>query len=181
MRYYSQCPNCQSTYELTLMQLNIAQGKVRCAECHATFDAFAHFTLDPDYLPNTNAQNFIHYSLQHDTKDILTDPFDLTAHASKNASIIDHVMDMMNSSVEGSRLNLYTYLNHLDTMSPNQFGLNKTLTVATPNINPKKNEVRYVRKAKMTDTQRNYYVTWGVLNFLLVLLLIFQIFFFHYI
>ena len=86
----------------------------------------------------------------------------------------------MNSSVEGSRLNLYTYLNHLDTMSPNQFGL-KAVTVATPKINPKKNEVRYVRKAKMTDNQRNYYVTWGVLNFLLVLLLIFQIFFFHYI
>ena len=71
------------------MQLNIAQGKVRCAECHATFDAFAHFILDPDYLPSTNPQNFIHYSLQHDTKDIQTNPFDLTAHASKNASIIE--------------------------------------------------------------------------------------------
>nr|WP_298892276.1 MJ0042-type zinc finger domain-containing protein [uncultured Acinetobacter sp.] len=181
MRYYSQCPNCQSTYELTLMQLNIAQGKVRCAECHATFDAFAHFILDPDYLPNTNPQNFIHYSLQHDTKDIQTNPFDLTAHASKNASIIDHVMDIMNSSVEGSRLNLYTYLNHLDTMSPNQIGVSKFTTTLTPKIDAQTSQVRYARKTRITDTERSYYVTWGVINFLLVLLLIFQIFFFYYI
>lgn len=172
------------------MQLNIAQGKVRCAQCHTVFDAFAHFVLDPAYEPSIHPEKHLNFSIHNNTQNIETNPVDATAIRSENHAIIQHVMQMMGNGVDGSKLNLYTYLNHLDTMSPNQTGHTPLLPISNL-LDEKDAEMAYTStytkaatgqfRKKASPNQRNYYFTWGIINFLLVLLLIFQFFFFSYV
>lgn len=38
----TQCPECQTTFNITQQHLNIANGQVRCTQCQAVFDGYAH-------------------------------------------------------------------------------------------------------------------------------------------
>jgi len=37
----TQCPECQTTFNITQQHLNIANGQVRCTQCQAVFDGYA--------------------------------------------------------------------------------------------------------------------------------------------
>lgn len=45
---YTQCPLCDTQYQISAAELKVALGKVRCAQCQSVFNALSHLT---DTLP----------------------------------------------------------------------------------------------------------------------------------
>ncbi len=50
--YATQCPECHSRFQVTLDQLNKAQGLVRCGSCLAVFPADQHLESSNDQAPS---------------------------------------------------------------------------------------------------------------------------------
>ena len=177
MRYLSKCPRCQTVYHLSLMQMNISQGQVRCVRCETRFDAYRSFIYDPEHV-DAPPQNYI-------TEVILPDQHHNTSTL-KPALVTDsaqshYVHQMMEQSIEGSRLNLYTYLNYLDLVSPvhanakndlSNYSIKSAKQSTFPLLSKKRKTAKKPKKNKL-----RYYLIWGMVNLALVGLLIFQFFY----
>jgi predicted Zn finger-like uncharacterized protein len=48
---FTECPTCQTIFRLTAEDLRRAQGKVRCGECHAVFNALESLAEEPAVAP----------------------------------------------------------------------------------------------------------------------------------
>lgn len=176
MRYLSECPHCHTVYHLDLMQMNIAQGNVRCARCQQRFDAYRCFIYDPYYHEGQSQNYLTEIILPHSS----TAEERIIEHAQQDHTVHSHyVHDVMQQRIEGSRLNLYTYLNYLDLVSP--IHSNAKLGT-TPQVNRhQKNPKHYSRfhiNSKLRRIKKNrvfYYGMWGLINISLLGLLIFQI------
>ena len=179
MRYLSECPHCHTVYHLDLMQMNIAQGNVRCVSCEQRFDAYRCFVHDPHYIENQTQNYLTEIILPHAT----TVKEREVEHAMQNNSLHSfYVHDVMQQRIDGSRLNLYTYLNYLDLVSPIHSTSKLGTTYSDPN-QPREslshNNISVsskIRKVKKNRT--SYYFAWGVINIALLGLLIFQILYF---
>ena len=170
MRYFTQCPACETVYQLNLMELNITQGMVRCAHCQHAFDAYSYFIADPNYLPPPCTNPVLEFLSHRASKPLPNIP---KPEHDLNNPHLQHVHHLMVQNVEGSRLNLYTYLNYLDTLNPvhshpdthYQHSSQKQSNLPQQTYAPKK-------KRKIL-----YYVIWSVINLLLISLLIAQFIF----
>lgn len=110
MRYLSQCPECQVVYQLSLSQINISDGRVRCAQCQTVFNALSHFVADPlrSQQPPPQTIQRLH-----------TTSFANSAVAPlQQSAYYQYVTEYMHKHVDGSKLDLYTYLNHLNRINP---------------------------------------------------------------
>ena len=173
MRYLSKCPRCQTIYHLSLMQMNISQGQVRCAHCETRFDAYRSFIYDPEHV-EAPAQNYITEIILPDQHTSKTLPASLVTDSEQS----HYVHGVMEQSIEGSRLNLYTYLNYLDLVSPVHAGLKNDLShyalkskkeTALPNLSKKYKTPKRRKKNKFL-----YYLVWSIINLGLIGLLAFQ-------
>ncbi len=115
MRYLSQCPNCQTVYQLSLMDLSISQGMVKCAHCKYNFDAFRQFIIDPDYNPPLT--NYLTNAIAKNNNSIAL-PEHPNEKASQNLESIQYVNNLMLQNIRDSHLDLYAYLNYLEILSP---------------------------------------------------------------
>jgi predicted Zn finger-like uncharacterized protein len=106
LRYLSQCPECRTVYQLSLSQINISDGRVRCAQCSYVFNALSHFILDPQ---QPNPQHPEHVS---------TLRYCQTLPLATPTKQIVYVDTHLHNQVEGSKLNLYSYLNNLNRINP---------------------------------------------------------------
>lgn len=172
MRYLSQCPNCQVTYQLSLMEMNISRGMVRCACCQHAFDAYSCFIHDPDYQPPpvTNYLTEVLFTQQESSQQHLwqnSSPL----HSSEQSQ---YVQQFMEQGVQDSRLDLYTYLNYIDTLSPIHSEQENNI-VATSASLPTPQQVKFHRKKR----RLNYYLMWGMINLSLICLFILQIIFWN--
>ena len=177
MRYLSKCPRCQTVYHLSLMQMNISQGQVRCAQCETRFDAYRSFIYDPEHV-DAPPQNYI-------TEVILPDQHHPSTTL-KPVLITDsdqshYVHQVMEQSIEGSTLNLYTYLNYLDLVSPVHAGAKNDLS-NYPTKSAKQRSFPLLSKKRKTTRKRKknklrYYFIWGMINLFLIGLLVFQFFY----
>lgn len=174
MRYLSKCPRCQTVYHLSLMQLNISQGQVRCVQCETRFDAYRSFIYDPEHV-EAPAQNYITEVILPDQHASITLPAVLITD-SEQSHYVHHIMEQ---SIEGSRLNLYTYLNYLDLVSPVHAELKNDPSLYTAKINHQITPAskKYKTPKRRRKTKLMYYMIWICINAALIALLIFQLFF----
>ncbi|MCH4246267.1 MAG: zinc-ribbon domain-containing protein [Acinetobacter populi] len=176
MRYLSQCPSCQTVYQLSLMELNITQGMVRCAHCHHIFDAYSCFIEDPEYSPPSISSYITEMLIAHQ-HNTAGDQLKYTALNQRSDNpFIRHVNQLMSQSVDGSQLNLYTYLNYLDTLSPIH-SIKEEQDIDAVKMAEKQKSTFVTAKPKKKSVL--YYLGWGVIHVFLISLLLYQIIFFH--
>lgn len=119
MRYLSQCPNCDTVYQLSIAEMNISNGMVKCSVCTHVFDAFTTFIIDPEHEEEP-VTNYLTEVLLPQLK--ITSSVQVHESESEeiihNKLLVDRVESLLRQNVEGSRLDLYTYLNYLDILNP---------------------------------------------------------------
>lgn len=149
----TKCPECLSTYKVTVPQLTAAQGMVCCPKCEATFNAIS-------YLTSTLSDSNETISYQENRPDQHINNEDI----SYTPLLATNVLDIFEQKVENSNINLKTYLNNLNAFNPEPISAFPTLNLAKDaDFNPeKKNTTRY-------------YTIWGIINFSLIAIFVLQI------
>ena len=56
---YTQCQHCKAIFEVSMREVTVASGKLRCGECNEVFDAMETLstTLPEPFSPDTNASS----------------------------------------------------------------------------------------------------------------------------
>lgn len=147
------CPECLSTYKVTVPQLTAAQGMVCCPKCEATFNALSFLTsiaLNIDtsisFQKNKPENSSSNKAIQYP------------------ATIGSRVLNIFEETVENSNINLRTYLNNLAAFNPEPIG-------AFPPLNLAKDDNLYPNK----KNSAKYYTVWSLINFSLIAVFVFQI------
>lgn len=153
----TQCPECLTVYKVTLPQLTVAQGMVCCPKCDVDFNALSHLieTANDDVPNEQDAFQFAH---QHKTI--------------KSFSFSDqNILEIFDRKLSDSDLNFQSYLNSLKQGHTDGFK-------QFPNLNLSEGHVKVFDP---NDHKRSalYYVTWGIINILLISILTFQILWFN--
>lgn len=153
----TQCPECLTVYKVTLPQLTVAQGMVCCPKCDVDFNALSHL-IETTNNKAPNNQDAFQFAHQHKTI--------------KSFAFSDqNILEIFDRKLDHSDVTFQHYLNslkqgHIDGFK--QF----------PNLNLSEGHVQVFDP---NDQKRSllYYVTWGVINFLLISILTFQILWFN--
>ena len=82
---------------------------MRCAQCRSVFNALSHFIIDPIQSEQHPRQ------AKHDIDGIAAQTLPDTTQPSP---YYQYVTEYMHSHVDGSKLDLYTYLNNLNRINP---------------------------------------------------------------
>ncbi len=151
----TRCPKCSSVYKVTLTQLTAAQGMVCCPKCGQNFNALTHL-ITPEMQEEQQKSTASHEALLH---------FSATPDQA-------HVLDIFNRKIENSHIDLHTYLNNL-----NYFNHEPVDHYSALNLSSKAQGLSSSETAKSHGW--GYYVFWGSINLLLLLVLIFQVFWFN--
>ena len=121
MSYLSRCPGCQTIHRVSLQQLSLTGGRVRCAHCQHKFNAYHCFitTLKSpassdskgDSSPQTNYRDqwFSDYDVP------LRDEARLCLSATSNAQ--RYVLDSMAQKTSTSDLSLWQYLHYVESVT----------------------------------------------------------------
>jgi predicted Zn finger-like uncharacterized protein len=151
----TKCPECSSTYKVTVTQLTAAQGLVCCPKCSATFNALTHLKI------STAGQESV-TSYKNDKFKNNISPSTDTDEASTD------ILSIFDKRVEHSNIDLRTYLNNLNYFSTDPINTFPTLNLAEDIIyeNARKNSA-------------SYYTLWVFINILLIGILMFQILMFN--
>lgn len=152
----TRCPNCHTVYKVSVTQLTISQGMVCCPKCSAQFNALVHLVK----IDNDDADLML--SSEHSP---YSQKLDFEEYASET-----HVLDIFERKIEGSNINLRTYLNNLNT-----FNKDPITNYPSLNLSSQHNIASQDPQAHSTL----YYLIWTFANFILALLLIFQILWFN--
>ena len=153
---HTQCPECATTYKVSVPQLIAAQGLVCCPKCDYTFNAITHIILETTEDEQTISGT--HEQLKNKLIPNKTD-YQNTLN-SKTLEIFDR-------KVTQSNIDLTTYLNNLTYFSPEPVAALPTLNLAS-NLEP---------QAKKYST--SYYTLWGLVNLALVIIFVVQILMFN--
>lgn len=152
----TRCPNCQTVYKVSVTQLTISQGMVCCPKCSAEFNALVHLVkIEKD-------ESDLMLSSQHS-------PYSQTLDFEEYASETN-VLDIFERKIEGSNINLRTYLNNLNTF-------NKDPITNFPSLNL--SSQHNIASPNPQTHSKLYYLIWAAANSILALLLIFQILWFN--
>lgn len=154
----TRCPNCQIVYKVSVTQLTLSQGMVCCAKCSTEFNALVQLVVAPEQDDTYESM----HSSQHTT---FSQPLDFDAYASEK-----DVFDIFERKIEGSNINLRTYLNNL-----NSFNHEPITNFPSLNLSSQHN----VASSDGSRHSTLYYVIWSLANLALVFLLIFQIMWFN--
>lgn len=147
---YTQCPSCKTIYTVGVTQLTIAHGMVNCPRCETDFSALSHL-VELGTAKNWTAHN--NFSL--DNEHLADQP-------------TQRELAIFTAKVEQSNLNLRSYLNSLGVHNPLNAAQSDTLQV--PELMLSKDQ---------KHSHWRYYVLWGAVNIVLMLLLLLQIAWFN--
>lgn len=153
----TQCPECSTVYKVTLPQLTVAQGMVCCPKCDVDFNALSHL-VEMENNDALNDQDAFQFAHQH--------------KAIKNFSFSNqNILEIFDRKLHDSDLNFQSYLNSLKQGHTDGFK-------QFPNLNLSEGHVKVFDP---NDHKRSafYYVTWGIINILLISILSFQILWFN--
>lgn len=157
MTKQTRCPNCQSIYKVTVPQLTVAQGMVCCPKCNERFNAVLHLKQPNINLPSDQAPRSHEQRAFFNRTKVISDD-----------SILG--LDILTLKVDHSNLDLHHYLNNLNYYHRNN-------VYCFPAQSPTQSrEMAFQRKKR---PQFAYYLMWGIINFSLFLLFIFQILWFN--
>ena len=160
MNKQTRCPNCHRIYKVTVPQLTVAQGMVCCEKCDHNFNALLNLLSDSDPNLNDDIQN----TLQH-KKSFLNRPSQTMQRSAPQD------LEIFTRMVQHSNLDLRHYLNQINYRDHQTVDYFPTLSLSS------KPKAR-TKKIKQPRPLR-YYLAWGLINFCLLLLLLFQIIWFN--
>lgn len=155
----TRCPSCSSVYKVSVTQLTVAQGMVCCPKCDAEFNALLHL-VQVSIAPSINEE--VAYS-----KVITTSGHSFSVSPKHNEI---HLLDIFERKTESSNINLRTYLNNLNSFNSEPINHFPTLNLG---LGLSHRPEQHHQKNTM------YYVSWSIVNLLLILILIFQILWFN--
>ena len=149
----TRCPECLTTYKVTVPQLTAAQGMVCCPKCDETFNAVSYLTSVHSEIDTSISYQFT------EAEKFASDG--VTQYVPTLAANVSKIFD---ATVENSTINLRTYLNNLNAFNPEPINTLPSINLSKDNdfILDKKNSVRY-------------YTIWGVINFSLIAIFVIQI------
>lgn len=153
----TRCPHCKTVYKVSVMQLTISQGMVCCPKCSTEFNALLHLITPPK-----KTEDPVEVSSQ---RSAYSQHLNFEQYASEN-----HVLDIFERKIEGSNINLRTYLNNLNTFNSDPIAQFPTL-----NLSSQHNVATQDERAH----SKLYYLVWLTANLGLSLLLIFQVLWFN--
>ncbi|OTG85272.1 hypothetical protein B9T31_12400 [Acinetobacter sp. ANC 4558] len=147
----TQCPNCASIYKVSVTQLTVAQGMVCCPKCACSFNALLHLKS----IKNNNSQEQQHTEILSLEQETINSSSDL--------------LKIFNLKVEHSNINLETYLNNLTYFNTEPHQKTPILNLAEDKAFLKQQTVRIT-----------YYIIWGVVTSILIIILCLQLFVFNH-
>ena len=147
------CPECLTTYKVTVPQLTAAQGMVCCPKCEFTFNAISYLKT-----PETEFDTSISYQFTEAEKDASETITQYTPTLASN------VVKIFDATVENSAISLRTYLNNLNSFNPEPIN-------ALPSLNLSKDS-EFIKDKK---NGIGYYAIWGLINFSLIAIFFIQI------
>lgn len=151
------CPNCASTYKVSVTQLTVAQGMVCCPKCSHHFNALLH--LQKAVPTEVNSEKTITY---------FEEPQDFSFE-NKEAELT--IFDIFKRKVEHSNIDLKTYLNNLNYFNNEPINIIPSLNLAQGTPKPKQDTT--------PPKSLLYYVVWSFINLALFSVLLFQILWFN--
>lgn len=150
------CPECKTIYKVSVTQLTVAQGMVCCPRCDTTFNALLHL-ISTEQLPvQTEAEVQI---TEVDTHSI-----------AKLRPLETTVLDIFDSKTENSNIDLRNYLNSVNQFNHDQVNNIPSMHLSTITRASDRN------KGKGSTL---HYISWGIINTSLILILAFQILWFN--
>ncbi|MHA3891627.1 DUF3426 domain-containing protein [Acinetobacter sp. GXMZU3951] len=159
------CPECLTIYRVSVAQLTVAQGMVCCPKCSTTFNALTHLLTQPFSSPLTSSsstdQAFNTAEQDEEYRPQMTNI--VFEHSLSNRH---QLLEIFDRKIEHSNIDLKTYLNNLNYFSTDPIGNFPALNLAEKDVE---------RKPRSPA----YYVMWGIINITLILLLLFQFFWFN--
>lgn len=194
------CPNCKTTYRVSLPQLTVAQGMVCCPKCNTNFNALVHL-IQHESTPslrhsteNTSIQNTELATQQnhHSNQEIsesrsplndhpksisanMTTYEEITSSAAHNKEHGSTIHEMFDRKIENSNIDLRTYLNNL-----NQFNQDPLTSIPSLNLSSgQAHQHSYSSKSHTNTRKPLYYFCWSMVNIVLILILVFQILWFN--
>ncbi|HEX5381045.1 DUF3426 domain-containing protein [Acinetobacter tibetensis] len=158
------CPECLTIYRVSVAQLTVAQGMVCCPKCSTTFNALTH-------LINQSFGQLATYPASDDHFDSSNQDTDFRHQMSNIAfehslSNRQQLLEIFDRKIEHSNIDLKTYLNNLNYFSTDPIG-------NFPALNLAEKDVEHKPRSPI------YYIMWGIVNIALILLLLFQFFWFN--
>lgn len=145
----TQCPECQTVYIVTVLQMTAAQGMVCCPKCSATFNAIQHLTAESITEEQINDS-------ENKTPITTLSTINTTINP-RSINNTESVLDLFESKAQYSNLNLTTYLNNLNFLTNDPIQ-----KIPSLNLNEK-----YVLPHHKNVQKRNY-LLWGGINFVLI-------------
>lgn len=155
------CPNCFTKYKVSVAQLTVARGMVRCAKCSTNFNALTHLVVEKDQSSSTTSTSSSNFDDKNPQSNETSAETLMAGQPPKQ-----HLLDIFDRKVENSNIDLKTYLNNLNYFSTDPIG-------TYPALN-------WSEKSEQENKKSSWnYVLWGVVNLCLISLLIFQFFWFN--
>lgn len=105
----TKCPECSTTYKVSVTQLTVAQGMVCCPKCDTNFNALKNL-VQMDFLQTQHLERELNLQ-ERDTSpdaDVLHISGDTWSHRE------DTLLNIFDRKIEQSNINLRTYLNNLN-------------------------------------------------------------------
>lgn len=156
------CPDCLTTYKVSVAQLTIAQGMVCCPKCTTSFNALSHLVTEPKHSVTQMESN-----LQAEPLTPIQDQDLETPHSTiRTSADINILLNIFNQKVENSNIDLKTYLNNLNYFSTEPISI-------LPAVNWEAQQEQHIKHGW------SYYLGWSVLSLCLIGTLSFQFFWFN--
>ncbi|WP_374529919.1 DUF3426 domain-containing protein [Acinetobacter sp.] len=158
------CPECLTIYRVSVAQLTVAQGMVCCPKCSTTFNALTHLVNQPFGQLATYPSSEDYFDAPAQNEDFRPQMTSIAfEHSLSNRQ---QLLEIFDRKIEHSNIDLKTYLNNLNYFSTDPIGNFPALNLADKDVE---------RKPRSPA----YYVMWGMINVALILLLLFQFFWFN--
>ena len=153
---HTKCPDCTTTYKVTVPQLIAAQGLVCCPKCDNTFNAVTHIILE-----STEEEQTISGTHEQLKNKLIPNKTDF------QNTLDPTTLEIFDRKVSQSNIDLTTYLNNLAYFSPEP-------VAALPTLNLAANVDHQTKKYSSS-----YYTLWGLVNISLVIVFVVQILMFN--
>ena len=196
------CPNCKTTYKVSVPQLTVAQGMVSCPKCNTDFNALLNLSqngqrittitskqkAEPVHVQTSENSHTLDSTTPNTTAPTTTKESDTSQHSTPTHTKISaapvpeqkvyhetNVLEIFNRKVENSNIDLRTYLNSL-----NQFNLDPLTSIPSLNLSAgQAHGYKYSQQDHFETRKPLYYICWSLINIALFLALVFQILWFN--
>lgn len=157
---HTQCPDCETTYKVSVIQLTVAQGMVCCPKCLNSFNALTYL-VHSTHIPQTIAAASYYQDLSQN----------LSVKKSTLPSLENPIDTIFSWKPKNSNIDLRIYLNNLAQFNHHPIS-------NTPLLNLSSNTHEYSQHKSRKKTLL-YYLIWPASNIICLSILLFQILWFN--